>query len=120
MWRIFRVIFSVILVISLLSGCMSKSQKKTIYNKAVPIAEQYMKDNYNTDVIISDNYQFLDPMNSEIVLNGHMVGDESATFSIGINHKTFKINNIIGSSEIMDRYVKPDQKNKSSTEDPKK
>ncbi|WP_309272211.1 hypothetical protein [Paenibacillus sp.] len=87
---------------------MSKSQKKSIYNKAVPIAQQYMKDNYNADVMFSD-YEFLDPMNSEIVLYGHMVGDENDTFSIGVSHKTFRINNLIGSSKIMDRYVKPDK-----------
>ncbi|MDR0268484.1 MAG: hypothetical protein LBJ26_10325 [Paenibacillus sp.] len=79
-----------------------------------------MKDNFNADVIFSDNYKFLDPMSSDIILYGHMVGDEDATFSIIINHETFKVNDVGGSSKVMDRYIKPDQKNKPSTEDPKK
>ncbi|BFH60149.1 hypothetical protein PAJ34TS1_07410 [Paenibacillus azoreducens] len=99
---------------------MSKAQKKSLYDKAIPIAQQYMKDNFNADVVFSDYYEINDPMNSEIVLYGHMGGDESATFSIGINHKTFKVNNVGGSSKVMDRYVEPNKKNKSSTEDTKK
>ncbi|BFH60145.1 hypothetical protein PAJ34TS1_07370 [Paenibacillus azoreducens] len=98
---------------------MSKTQKEAIYNKAEPIAQQYMKDNYNTDVIFYD-YKFLDPMNSEIVLYGHMVGDEDATIQVGISHKTFKINRVSGSRKVMDRYVEPNKKNKSSTENTKK
>jgi hypothetical protein len=120
MWRNLRILFLVILVLLLLSGCMSKAQKKSLYDKAIPIAQQYMKDNFNADVVFSDYYEINDPMNSEIVLYGHMVGDESATFSIGINHKTFKVNNVGGSSKVMDRYVEPNKKNKSSTEDTKK
>ncbi|BFH60137.1 hypothetical protein [Paenibacillus azoreducens] len=99
---------------------MTKSKKEAIYNKAVPIAQQYMKDNFNADVVFSDNYEFLDPMSSTIVLYGHMSGDKDATFDIMIDHGTFKISQVGGSSKVMDRRVKPDQKNKSSTEDTKK
>ncbi|BFH60151.1 hypothetical protein [Paenibacillus azoreducens] len=118
--RNLRIISLIILVLFFLSGCMSKTQKETIYNKAVPIAQQYMKNNFNADVIFSDNYEFLDPMSSTIVLYGHMSGDKDATFDIMIDHGTFKISQVGGSSEVMDRRVKLDKKNKSSTENTKK
>ncbi|MDR0268487.1 hypothetical protein [Paenibacillus sp.] len=121
MWKKSGVLLLALLILLSLTGCMSRTQKKAIYNKAVPIALQYMKDHFNADVVFSDNYQFLDPMNSEIVLKGHMVGDEAATFSIGINHKTFKVNDVGVSGKLEDQYVKyPDKKNKPSTEDIKK
>jgi hypothetical protein len=65
-----------------------------------------MKDNFNVDVIISANYEIHDPMDSEIVLYGHMLGDEEASFQIGINHKTYTVNRIGGTSKLLDRRVK--------------
>ncbi|MDR0268485.1 MAG: hypothetical protein LBJ26_10330 [Paenibacillus sp.] len=105
-------------ILLLLTGCMSKAQKKAIYNKAVPIALQYMKDNFNADVIFSDKYEFLDPMSSTIVLYGHMSEDKDATFDIMIDHKTFETSQVGGSSKVMDRRVKLDKKR--TTEDTKK
>ncbi|MBQ4900422.1 hypothetical protein KB559_16415 [Paenibacillus sp. Marseille-P2973] len=97
--------FCVILLICLLSGCMSKSQKEAIYNKAVPIATEYMKTHYNVEVIISDYYEINDPANSEIVLYGHIVEDADASFTVGINHKSYKINRVGVSSKLKDSKV---------------
>ncbi|WP_435924030.1 hypothetical protein [Paenibacillus sp. DYY-L-2] len=103
--KLFKVTLVSILILSLLVGCMSKAQKEAIYIRAVPIAKEYMKDNYNIDVTILSNYEIHDPANSVIVLYGHMVDDSGATFTISINHKTYEVSSISVAKIIKEKKV---------------
>ncbi|WP_435924029.1 hypothetical protein [Paenibacillus sp. DYY-L-2] len=105
MLRILKITFISVLTLSLLAGCIPKSQKNAIFNKAVPIAKEYMKTHFNTDVVISEYYEINDPITYEIVLYGHMVSDPEENFHIAINHKSYEVTSLGGASEIMDRAV---------------
>lgn len=105
MLRILKITFISVLTLSLLGGCISKSQKNAIFNKSVPIAKEYMKTHFNTDVVISKYYEINDPVTYEIVLYGHMVSDPEANFHIAINHKSYEVTSVGGASKIMDREV---------------
>lgn len=100
--QIFLIAFIVLIS---LNGCMSKSQKEAIYNKAVPIATEYMKTNYNSDVFFTRDYDINDPADSAIVLYGYLIEEEDITFSLYMNHKTYKVNFVMGPQALMDKKV---------------
>ncbi len=98
-------ILSIFVLLLLLSGCMTKSHKENIYNKAVPIATEYMKTNYNSDVFFTRDYDINDPADSAIVLYGYLIEEEDITFSLYMNHKTYKVNFVMGPQALMDKKV---------------
>ncbi len=104
--QIFLIAFIVLIS---LNGCMSKSQKEAIYNKAVPIATEYMNTHFDSSIVISNVFDINDPANSTIVLYGYLDNQPEATFSISISHKTYEVAQVAGSRELWNHQVKLDK-----------
>ncbi|ACO27447.1 hypothetical protein ABE42_32585 [Bacillus thuringiensis] len=77
----------IILTLILLGGCTidQKNEEQQIVEKANETAIQYFKEKENLDVVIT-GYEFAPSDFQTVFIDGHVKGDKSKTFGVGVEY----------------------------------
>ncbi|WP_128100481.1 hypothetical protein [Paenibacillus sp. DCT19] len=91
-------------VIVIITGCssLSKADRQELYEKAIPIGQEYFEKYYDVDVKITD-YQIKVPMSSTIVLNGHVKDDPQTWVSLSFYLPSLEIKSEGGPGDFIDK-----------------
>jgi hypothetical protein len=66
-------------------------QNRSIANKAIPVAEQFLKEQYGVDVEFYDYQVNAAYVTSTIILYGRIHGEKDKAFTIFVDYRTYKV-----------------------------